>query len=303
MSRKKPGPKARRRNPHPLDDENAEGWREGSPAEWVKVPLSAETAWIAANQLDTAERALRKSFKARRRELSCRPSETLRTATKRITGLVREVAEENADDLWWTGRRQLESVDPPVPVDRLYPLIQNPDGSWTVRYVGPDPKPGSQGPKHGAECRYRITSPPQQRYDEATRSWKAMATTARLIEEHDMASQSWKPLIALPETVDAEEWLRSVVRPTGWELKVTWPDFERDVRNHIERMLRGEKGRARREGRFAYLAYVVLGVLLNMDPGKVRALLDNYRHPRRSKTKNSAATGQRMSGTSSPSAP
>ena len=118
-----------------------------------------------------------------------------------------------------------------------------------------------------------------------------------------VASQAWKPLIALPETGDAEEWLQSLVRPTGWELKVAWPDFEHDVRDHVERILSGQMGRAGKEGRFAHLAYVVLGHLLDTEPEKVRALLDNYRHPRRSKAKNSAATGQLTNGTSSSSAP
>src|SRR5438046_2376049 len=81
-----------------------------------------------------------------------------------------------------------------------------------------------------------------------------------------VASQAWKPLIALPETGDAEEWLQSLVRPTGWELKVAWPDFEHDVRDHVERILSGQMGRAGKEGRFAHLAYVVLGHLLDNSP-------------------------------------
>jgi hypothetical protein len=49
-----------------------------------RSPRSEETAWLSAGQLDPAERALRRSFKARRRELARRPGETMEAVTLRI---------------------------------------------------------------------------------------------------------------------------------------------------------------------------------------------------------------------------
>jgi hypothetical protein len=278
MGHGKPGPRAQRQNPDPLsDDERDIEWSDGR-IEWVRLPLSEETTWIAAYQLDSAERTLRQSFKARRRELSRRPTETLAAAALRIALLVRDVAEENAaEHLWWTGLRQ-EEVEK-YPVDRLYPLTREADGSWTLRYVGPDPEEGSKGPKHRSERRYRITSRPRDRYDEASLSWKPMETPAHMIEEYDADSRSWKSVISVPD--DAEKWIASMMRPTSWTLKATWPGLLQYLRDPLTRMLHGEMGRAGRDGRPAYLAYATLGALLNLSPNEVRDLLNSYRHPRR----------------------
>ena len=65
--RKKPGPKARLRNPSPRADE------------WIEIQLSdgswvtgwsrdaTDSAWVIAEQVDTAERALRRDLKTCRR--------------------------------------------------------------------------------------------------------------------------------------------------------------------------------------------------------------------------------------------
>lgn len=276
MGRKKPGPKPQRRNPYPLADELVVEY--GGRMESVWLPLSETTAWIAADQVDKAERALRQSFKARGRELDRRPGETVETATWRIMGLVREVAEENAaEPLWWTGRRQEEVKE--YPAERLYPLTREPDGSWMCRYVGPDPEEGSKGPKHGSTWRYRLASRPRERYDEASRSWRPMDTPAHVIEKYDEASQSWKLWIAVPDA--DEKWIASMARPTPWVPKSTWLGLTTALRDPIGRMLRGEMGRAGKDGRLAYLAYSTLGYLLATTPERIRTLLDSYRNPRR----------------------
>lgn len=272
MGRKKPGPKAERRNPYPLADEVVDTEIQDGRVEWVRLLRSEDTAWITAGQLDPAERALRRSFKANRRELSRRPGETLETATRRIAELARDVAEENADVLWWTGRRREYAKE--VPVERLYPLTRDPDGSWTCRYVGP-------GLKRGTERRYRIASRPPERYDEATRSWKPTDTPARMIEAYDADSQSWKRVIGVPEGANAEKWLGHMARPAPFVLKSTWPKLVAELRDRIARMLRGEMGcRFKKEGKAAYLAYATLGVLLDLSSQKVHELLNNYRYPR-----------------------
>jgi hypothetical protein len=284
MGRKKPGPKAGQRNPypHPLVDAETEVRFPDGRWEWVRLPLFEVAAWLAVEEIDVAERALRKSFKARRRDLQCRPGETQETATWRIRGLAREVLEENAADLEWTGRRREDTQD--VPVDRLYPMTREGDDSWTVRYVGPDPKPDGKGPKRGDEWRYRITPRPQQRQD-ATGTWKPMDTPAWVIEHYDAAAQSWKPGLCVPakNEADAESWLKIMARPTPWRLKVTWPGLVTSLRDPIGRMVRAEMGRAGKDGRPAYLAYVTLGVLLDTTPERIRTLLDNFRNPRPSR--------------------
>jgi hypothetical protein len=85
-------------------------------------------------------------------------------ATARIARLVLDVVEENAAEfLSWTSRLDMDTE--PVDVERLYPMKREADGTWTQRYLGPDPAPEARGPRHGEERRYRITSRPQQRQD------------------------------------------------------------------------------------------------------------------------------------------
>lgn len=274
MGRKKPGPKARRRNPRPLADEQTEIRLSDGRWEWVRLPLTDETAWITAEQVDAAEHALRQDFKARRRELTRRTDETMESATRRICRLVEDVAEENAVDLWWTGQRR-EHINA-VPVDQLYPLTHEPDRTWTCRYVGPDSPTGA---RRGDEWHYRITARVQQRKD-AAGAWVPMDAPARVIERYDAAERSWTSLIVVPEGADAEQWLKSMVRPIPWTLKSSWPGLVQTLSAPIAQMVRGEMGRAGKEGRPAFLAYVTLGALLDLSPLHVRTLLDNFRRPR-----------------------
>jgi hypothetical protein len=95
----------------------------------------------------------------------------------------------------------------------------------------------------------------------------------------------WKPWFRVPakNEADAEGWLKTLARPTPWRLKVTWPGLVAGLRDPIGRMLRQAMGRAGKDGRPAYLAYATLGVLLDTTPGRIRTLLDNFRHPRPSR--------------------
>src|SRR5262245_16110828 len=110
MARKKPGPKPQRRNPSPLPDEEDDmpllDGRGGVDFRRVRIPRAEETASITFEQIDTAERALRRNFKARHRELTRRSGETVSSATLRIAQLVQDVAEDNLEHLDWTGRRR-----------------------------------------------------------------------------------------------------------------------------------------------------------------------------------------------------
>jgi hypothetical protein len=57
-----------------------------------------------------------------------------------------------------------------------------------------------------------------------------------------------------------------------------------DLGDAIEKMLKpGHMGRAGANGKLAYLAYAVLGALLEVPPEKIRNTLDNFRHKRRPK--------------------
>ena len=144
--KRRPGPKPQRRNPSPRPD--AEVDFEG---QWVELPYAEWSPRVAVEVVDGAERALRRDFKARRRELSRQSHETVETAAWRIARLIREVAEDNwLEHLWWTGRRR-EDIEG-VPVDRLYPLTREPGGTWTLRYVGPGSEAG--GPRDGFRAWY-----------------------------------------------------------------------------------------------------------------------------------------------------
>ena len=157
MARRKPGPNAQRRNPSPRPDEEIE-----IEGQWVPVRNAEASASVAVEQMDAAERALRQDLKTRRRELNGQREETVHAAVQRIAALIRDVAEENYDEhLWWTGRRREDTEE--IPVDRLYPLTREPDGTWTLRYVGPGSEPG--GPRQGWERHYRIMPYPRQRKD------------------------------------------------------------------------------------------------------------------------------------------
>src|SRR5437899_1708532 len=102
MARKKPGPKPLRRNPSPRPDEETE-----MDGQWGRVRFAESTASVTVEQLDAAERALRRGINAHRRELSRHNNETVEAAASRIALLARDVAEENYDEhLWWTGRRR-----------------------------------------------------------------------------------------------------------------------------------------------------------------------------------------------------
>jgi hypothetical protein len=238
----------------------------------ARLRRSEETTWVTAEAFDTAERALRASFKARRRDLTLRPGETVGSASQRIAGLVREAMEENASHLWWTARRSEKSER--VGIDRQYRLAREPDGSWTRRYVGPPP---ARGP-----WRYRITSRPQERHDEASRSWKPIEVPVHIVEEYDADSQAWRPWpMKVPEGVNPADFLARMVRQTPWTLKVAWREFVADLRDPISRMLCGELGRLGKSGRPAYLACATLGALLNVPPEHIHDVLNNYRHPRR----------------------
>ena len=81
MARKKPGPKAQRRNPSPLPDEETELYSADARSEWARFRLSELTAWVAVEEIDAAERALRREIKVRRGELKRRSDETLPAAT------------------------------------------------------------------------------------------------------------------------------------------------------------------------------------------------------------------------------
>jgi len=60
--------------------------------------------------------------------------------------------------------------------------------------------------------------------------------------------------------------------PSGWK--------PLNLDTALDAMLNGRMGRAGREGKPAYLAYAVLGSLLDATPEKIRNTIGNYRHPR-----------------------
>ena len=191
------------------------------------------------------------------------------------------VVPEDARDQPLVGRPE------PVDVERLYPMKREADGTWTRRYLGPDPKPGARGPRNGEERHYRITSRPQQRQD-ATGAWVPTDTLEWFIEERDADFDSWRPLLRVPakDAADAEQWLVGdgrnffgLVRPTAW--RATPPHRTlHALREPVGRMLRGEMGKAGKDGRYAFLAYGLLGALLDLTPLQIRTLLDNRRRPR-----------------------
>jgi len=285
MARRKPGPKAQRRNPSPRPDEDdvVDG-ADGRP-EYIRVPYAAMTAWVAVEQIDAAERVLRNDLKSRERELERGSGETMTAATARIAGLVVDVAQEN-EHLWWTPLLDFETE--PIDVEKLYPLKREDDKTWTRSYRGQGDEPRRY---------YRITSRPQERQDA---TGVPTETLEWFIEEWVTESRSWKPLLRIPakDATDAEWWLTGLrVSPTGRKDRPL-PDFFGLVRpgawiptsprlpklkESVAYMLRGEMGRAGKEGKSAYLAYALLGALLDLTPLKIRQLLDNRRYPRPSR--------------------
>ena len=228
---------------------------------------------------DEAERALRRDIKARQRELKQQGDETTAATVTRIVRLVLEVAEENAPEfLWWTPRLDMDTE--PVDVERLYPMRREADGTWTRRYLG-------LGPKHGEEPRYRVKSRPQQRQD-ATGAWVSTDSHEWFIEVYDVDSGSWTTSlrVAAKDAVEAERWLVGdgrdffgLARPAAW--RPTRPRrTAHALREPIGRTLRGDMGKAGKDGRYAYLAYALLGFLLDLTPLQIRTLLDNRRRPR-----------------------
>jgi hypothetical protein len=168
-----------------------------------------------------------------------------------------------------------------IPVDHLYPLKREADGTWTLRYVGPGSEHG--GPREGWERHYRIMPHLRQRRDASSAS--VATESVYVIEQYDAASRSWKPWWPLEwasaTEEEAEKSLPNVVRPSRYEPRVSWSGVVTTLREAAGRMLRGEMGRAGRDGRYAYLAYALLGAVLDLTPLQIRTLLDNHRRPRR----------------------
>jgi hypothetical protein len=54
-----------------------------------------------------------------------------------------------------------------------------------------------------------------------------------------------------------------------------------DLDDALDKMLRREPASLAKEGKPAYLAYAVLGALVGKDPDALKAIIDNYRYPRR----------------------
>jgi hypothetical protein len=244
-----------RGTPRYAPDEETELYSADGRSEWVRLPLAKWTASVAVEEIDAAERALRRDIKARGRELKPRSDETMAAATARIARLLLDVAEENAAEfLSWTSRLDIETEA--VDVERRYPMKREADGTWTRRYLGPDPKPGARGPRRGEERRYRVTSRPQQRRDPSG-TWVTTDTLEWSIEQYDAESDSWKPLLRVPakDAADAEQWLVGDgrhffgwVRPTAW--RATPPHRTlHALREPVGRMLRGEMGKAGKDGR------------------------------------------------------
>jgi hypothetical protein len=107
------------------------------------------------------------------------------------------------------------------------------------------------------------------------------------IEEYDAASQSWRwsLRVSARDATEAERWLIGngrnffgIVRPASW--KPTPPRrIVHALREPVGRMLE-DMGKAGKDGRYAYLAYALLGVLIDLTPLQIRTLLDNRRRPR-----------------------
>ena len=123
---------------------------------------------------------------------------------------------------------------------------------------------------------------PRQRKD-ASGAW-IPAEPVYAIEQYDATSLSWKlwwPLEwAFASQEKAEKSLPNVVRPSRYELRVSWPGVVTTLREAVARMLRGDIARAGKDGKYAFLAYALLGALLDLTPLRIRTLLDNRRRPR-----------------------
>jgi len=84
-------------------------------------------------------------------------------------------------------------------------------------------------------------------------------------------------LASVPES-SSDPWNNPI---TEW-LEIEWTPL--DLHSAIKRMLiRGGMGAAGKNGKPAYLAYAVLGALVNQTPEKIRNTIDNHQYRRRFK--------------------
>lgn len=207
-----------------------------------------EAAW-----LDEDFRYLRAAFKAKLKETQGKPA--LKADAKEwYQKLAQEILEETStsDGVgWWSGWKEYEVV----PVANVPPIQKPP------RHVGPT------APKKPKDGHYSLDTSAKpyvvKTYGAAVGEWKL---------DHSIQVLSSKEAMAL---------LDSLFEPITEPLVVRWKPLNLD--DTLDAMLNDNMGRAGHEGRPAYLAYAVLGALLDKEPDEIRNTLDNFRHPRRRK--------------------
>jgi hypothetical protein len=106
-----------------------------------------------------------------------------------------------------------------------------------------------------------------------------------MLKKYDASSAVWIMAMTF-KTQDlphALETVKEIYGPMPYEeYTERWEPLELDAA--LDRMLGpGHKGDKEQDGKPAYLAYAVLGALLEVAPEKIRNTLDNFRHKRRLK--------------------
>ena len=247
MGRKKPGPKARLKNPRPV-----EFW--GTDEDSGKEVLIDTTDEVSASLLDDAEQMLRKYFKMRGKELLRRPSEPLEDAVRRITGIV-------------VGR-----VPGQAPRQRHNPeggaLFQT-GAAWWSGYVrdGFQLSRPSRPWGRGGRRRWVGQRPPRKAEDKCY--WLDTSATPALLKQYDRRSRSWHSLFEVDQSIAGNNanglrFLESMSQRTI--LRVLWPEPGRALPPYVKAMLEGAMGRAGKSGRPAYLACATLATLLDLSP-------------------------------------
>jgi hypothetical protein len=107
------------------------------------------------------------------------------------------------------------------------------------------------------------------------------------VKRYDRHSKLWRQLETIADpavtanTGAAYRYITDWHGRHGQTADESWPALHRLLREPVVRLLKGDMGRAGKDGRPAYLAYAILAALLHMTPEKIRDFLGNYRHPRR----------------------